>query len=132
MNLYPVSATDLVSVWPFVRKGLEKCVEKAGGHYLPEDVYAGIKGGVLHLFMVEDVGFVVFRRDVDPDAVVLFVFALWVEPNVGMPRGTEVMAAIRFKAREIGAKRIRMQSGRKGWERLPFMDPVATVYESEV
>ena len=134
-----IPATDLARVWPWVRAGLERCLLKAPAHYLPEDVYHELRAGTLTLFTftsekdVEGGGtaFVVLRRDADHDGYVLFVFAL-AAPKGGMAwYGDELMAALDAKAREVGAKRIRMQ-GRKGWSATGYFVPMATIYEREV
>jgi hypothetical protein len=131
-----VPPQQLHEVWGWVRNGLIVAAKRGGGHHLPEDVYGAIKAGVSHLFAVEskgdDVGFIVFQRLADADGPVLFVFALWLEPEAGRPIEQAMYAAVERKAREIGAVRIRMQSAREGWKRRPFFVPVATIYEYEV
>ena len=122
--------------WGWVRNGLIACVEKAGGRYMPEDVYAAIKLGASFLFAVEwrgdDIGFVVLEQQRDPDGLVLFVFAAWFEPGAGLDCEAEFVDALSAKAQEIGARRLRMQSTRKGWGRRKFFRPVATIYEVEL
>jgi glycine/D-amino acid oxidase-like deaminating enzyme len=134
--LRAIAPQQLGKVWGWVRNGLLACVAKAGGHYLPEDVYAAIKTGGAFLFAVEwrgdDVGFVVLEQQRDPDGPVLFVFAAWFEPGAGVVCESEFVMALESKAREIGARRMRMQSARKGWDRRKFFKPVATLFEVEL
>ena len=62
----------------------------------------------------------------------LYVWILWCEPGSALERRQEIFDALEALARELKAKRIRMQSPRNGWERQDYFTPVAAVYEHEV
>ncbi len=132
MTLKPVE--DIYQLWPWVREGLEKCAEKTGERYRPEDVYLMLqsKGAWLYVFERNDnsVGFLVVQRLQDPDGPVLFIFALWGEAF--REYSVQSYGLVEELARSIGAKRIRMQSPRRGWSREKFFTAVTTVYEREI
>lgn len=130
-----VAPTDLHRHWAYVRAGLLRCVTKGGGSYLPEDAYHAIRAGTLVLFMLvaagRPFGFVIVRKEEQPAGVVLFVWAMYTEPGKGRDREAAILDALRGLAVEVGAKRLMMWSGRKGWARRGWRE-AAKVYEMEV
>ena len=131
-----IPPAQLHDVWGWVRNGLMDCIGRTQERWLPEDVFVHIKAGTSHLFAIEhkgdDVGFTVLCQHADSDGPVLFVWALWVEPGAGKPIEGALYEALEQKAREIGARRVRMQSPRKGWERRAYWTQTAAIYEHEV
>lgn len=131
-----IPPAELYDVWGWVRNGLLACFGRTNERWRPEDVYLSLKGGQSHLFAIEskgdEVGFTVLQQHADPDGPVLFVWALWVEPGAGLPIEAQIVRALEGKAGEIKAKRIRMQSPRRGWARRHQFDAVSTVYERSV
>ena len=131
-----IPAAKLYDVWGWVRNGLVDCAGKTQERWLPEDVYLAIKGGSAFLYAIEhkgdEIGFTVLCQHNDPDGPCLFVWAMWTEPGAGAPVEGMICSALEAKAREIGAKRIRMQSPRKGWERKAYWRQTAALYEHEV
>lgn len=134
MNLRPI--TNLHENWGWIRNGLLHCRSKTGDRHLPEDVYVALRAGTSHVFALDrngdDIGFAVLQRQDDPDGACLFVWALWAEPHAARAVEGEIYAALEGKAREIGARRLRMQSARKAWQRERYWREVARVYEHEV
>ncbi len=132
MKLRPI--TDLHKHWPWIRNGLLHCIDKTGERWLPEDVYLAIKAGTSFVFALEthkDVGFVVLQQHNDPDGACLFIWALWTEPGAAREREQAVYAALDEQRRKIGAKRLRMWSPRRAWEREGFWTQVSAIYEHE-
>ncbi len=80
----------------------------------------------------QDVGFVVLTQEYDHDGLVVFVWVIYCTPDSWAKHRPEAYAELSDFARKAGAKRIRMQSPRKGWARDPFFNPIATVYEHEL
>lgn len=134
LKLKPI--TDLHASWPWVRNGLNECFGKTGERSLPEDVYVAIKSGTSFLFALDhggkDVGFTVLQQHMDSDGPCLFIWAMWCQPGHARANEPEVYAALEAKAAEVGAKRLRMWSPRKAWEREPYWRQVSAIYEHEV
>lgn len=130
-----VAPVDLHRHWSMVRQGLLRCAMKGGGEYLPEDAYHGIKAGTLTLFLIVasgcEIGFAILRREEEPSGVVLFVWALWCERGAGARHEAAITEALRAKAGEVGARRLKMWSGRAGWARRGWRE-VTRVWEQEV
>lgn len=132
--LRPVDPRNLHDYWMFVRQGLLQCITKGGGRYLPEDVYHLLRIGSLALFLIgedRNLGFVILRREDEPSGAVLFVYALWLPSGAGEELEAALYKALDAKAYEIGAKRHKMHSSRKGWERCGW-EATQTIYEREV
>lgn len=133
MDLTPLSADEVQADWDWIRAGLLHCIKKTASRYRPEDVYLRLRTDTAWAYALsERAGFAVLTREFDPDGLVLFVWALFSEPYSLRGREGEVYAELVRLARECKAKRIRMQSPRRGWEREPFFNQVAVVYEHEV
>ena len=130
MILKPVTQAQLRDVWPWVKAGLEATIKKCNDDYLAEDVYVSLRQSVSYLYTIEDKGFVILQRHVDPDGPVLFVWCLHA-PGF-MPRADEIMADIDELARSIGATLIRHHSPRGAWERIGYFKPKSVVYERRI
>jgi hypothetical protein len=132
MKLRTLSADDIQAEWDWLRNGLLHCAQKTGAKYRPEDVYLRLRTNTAWAYAFGEDAFLVLTQEYDPDGLVLFVWALWAAP--GSLRGSEgdMYAELERIARETGAKRIRMQSPREGWQRETFFQQVAIVYEHEV
>lgn len=119
--------------WSWIRAGLLAIIEKTKTRMLPEDVYLRLNSNTAWLYVIgEDIGFVVLTQEHDPDGLVMFIWALWIEPGKGREIEMQLYEQLEALACSIKAVRIRMQSPRQGWERRPFFEPVATVFEHEV
>ena len=115
-----------------MRAGLLECFAKTDARFLPEDVYLRLRSGSAWAYDVDGIGFIVLTQEYDPDGLVLFVWALWCERGKLLPIVGEFYQALETLAREAKAKRIRMSSPRKGYERNPFFHPTVMLYEHEV
>lgn len=131
-----VPPTQVFDLWPWINNGIQHCVQKGGGHYGPAEVMLMLARQDAGLYVLEydgdDIGFAVLRSEHDPDGHVMFVFALWTEPGEGKRFERQIYDELEALARSTGARRIRMQSKRRGYGRLPFFHPVGTVYEWEL
>jgi hypothetical protein len=128
--LQPIAAEQIREFWPWVRDGLEQLRARFHEHWIPEDVYASLRGGHSFLFIIGDeLGFIIFQRHMDADGPVLFV---WIIHGDLVAVHLKVCDEIEAMAREMKARRIRMQSPRKGWAKIDFFTAVQTVYEHEL
>ena len=135
IQLIPLTPEQCHEQWGWLRNGILHCAEKTHARYLPEDVYAKIRAGSAWCYVIhngDDIGFFILTQDMDPDGLVMFVWVMWMEPGAARPLDKQIYDALESLARSIKAKRIRMQSPRKGWERQQFFDRVAVIYEHEI
>lgn len=132
--LRPMPASEAREAWGWIRNGLLEVIARCRAIWTPEDVYVAIAAGHAHIYEIENegdaLGFCVLKKLADFDGATLFVWALWGDPGSMQQRSAEIFRQLDMLAQHIGAKRIRMESPRKGWVR--YMDAVATVYEREV
>jgi hypothetical protein len=129
--LTPVAADGLRAVWPWVRIGLEEVQAKTRPEWLPEDVYTAIKGGSAFLFTIgADDGFVIVQRTQAWDGPRLFVWIMWGR-NALAQQQFAIEVELDKLAASIGVRKLRMQSPRKGWERVGWQ-AIETIYEREV
>lgn len=118
---------EIKDTWPMVRKGLERIIEKISPDWIPEDVYMALMCGssTLHLCYTEDEydGFLVLTPVKDYGQSVLFIWCAYGKAKNHMDEIKEI-------ARQIGAKKIRFASPRKGLSKR--YRPITTIYEEEV
>ncbi len=121
-----VKPDELHSVWAFVKAGLEVVRNRCFERWIPEDVYTALKQGGSQLFVAED-GFIVVtpQKDQFSGEQILFIWAAYGTNALVYEEGEKLITQL---AKQIGAKRIQMESPRRGWERRGF-DPVKIVYE---
>jgi hypothetical protein len=112
--------------WSYVRAGLEIVRRRAGGDWLPEDVYTALKNGNSLLYK-RDTGFVVVTPIRDFDGTTAFIWAAYEQDRNFQ---FEVVPEVIEICRELGARRIRWDSTRKGWAR--HYRAVSTTYELEL
>ena len=135
MRLKPLSPDEAYASWGWIRSGLLAVIERnEKARFLPEDVYMRVRNGTAWIWTIgeDEIGFMVLTQEFDPDGLVMYIWALWLEPDSGRPHEGEIYEALEDLARSIKAKRVRMQSSRKAWERREFFEQVSTVYEHEV
>lgn len=136
MKLVPVPIAGLYDRWRYVRNGLLSCIERAESRELPEEYWASLVTGKSSLFMLEhshdEVGFVILQKQQDSDGGAVFVWAMWGEPGALAPREVEIIEGLDAIAREVGAKRLRMQSARPGWAKRQYFTETARIYEREL
>jgi hypothetical protein len=119
----------LYDVWEWVREGLLTVKRRTNAVWVPEDVYAALKARNAVLF-VQDEGFCVLQRTTEADGARLFIWALHA-PKMMRENLDATMNELKTMARAIGAKAIRMQSPRKGWERCGWVAK-EIIYEVEL
>lgn len=136
---------SLHSVWPYVKRGLERVREAVAERWLPEDIFTHIKIGRAQLFLGYDGdhcrGFFVTQtlKDNFTNETYLLVWILWAEPTTGDHFAGvgafvgETMNYIDALARANKATSIRMH-GRRGWERYlkDYFMPVKVEFERKV
>lgn len=142
-DLIPPDA--LHSVWPYVKRGLERVREVSPERWLPEDLYAHLRIGRAHLYTgwheERYLGFFITENKRDPftnDAFVN-VWVLFAEPQQGEHFADvgqfikDTIAFIDTIALNAGAKWIAMD-GRTGWQRMlkGYFEPVKVKYERMV
>jgi hypothetical protein len=136
LTILPMSLLDVRRDWSWVRNGLLEVIGRCKERWSPEDCWTAVQSGNAFVWRVEgagdDLGFMILRRDMDPDGPVLFVWALWTEPGALDKKRGDLFERLRELAHRMGAKRIRMESSRKGWQGLDFFEPVKTIFEAEV
>lgn len=110
-----VAPDDVSKHWKFVREGLQYIVDKTGDRWLPEDVYMHIKSGNMGLYMSDD-GFAVLQPVKGWDGTELYIFCGYSRGghDLVMQESEQIMDI----AKSIGAKRVKFQSNRRGFEKL--------------
>ena len=109
-----ISPNDLFKHWTYVREGLDRIQAKTPENYLPEDVYAGIKAGSLHLYVDDGKCFAILQSIQGWKGLEVHVFAAYsLDPKV-MDYAFDEVKEI---ARKAGASKLTFCTRRKGWER---------------
>ena len=117
---------EWVGLGPCLAKVRSRCNEKG----LPGDIYLALRCGSAFLYLIQvNIGFVIFQRHMDPDGPVLFVWIIYGELA---KVEDDLYAEIEALAVNMQAKRVRMHSPRKGWQRRKYFQPVSTIYEREL
>lgn len=130
--LQPVAPQDLSDIWPWVREGVQDVILKCNERFLPEDVYHSLRLGHSFLYTIDDVGFVIVKRDTDVSGEgALFVWIMWAEPETMRPREEQCFAELAELARKANCRVVRMHSPREGWERRGW-NITHRIYEREV
>ena len=131
-----LSPTRVYAEWGWLRNGLLDLAERTEAHYRPEDAWLRLRTGTAWAYGIgavgDEIGFAILTQEHDPDGLCVFVWAIWCEPGSAAGVKDDIYAGLEMVARAAGAKRIRMQSPRPGWERERFFSRVAVVYEHEV
>jgi hypothetical protein len=119
---------DWRPLWPWVRGGLDGIVAKTNPTWIPEDVYAELKGGTASLFTVGDrAAFFIAKRITDYDGLTFFVWVIW-GPGECVDIWRDVLGDIEAFAKRAGCRHIRMMSPRRGWSRVGWVER-DTIYE---
>lgn len=110
-----VNPVDLHKHWESVRTGIESILDKTGEPFIAEDVYASVKTGASHLYLVDN-GFVVLQniKETYTNDPILFV---WLAYNPGDEDITDdMLGELQKLAKSIGAKTVQWTSPRR-WVR---------------
>ncbi len=115
LTITPMTLPEVRQEWAHIRNGLLEVIGRCKERYEPEDVWTAVMGGNAYAWRIvikgDDIGFLILRREVDVDGPALFI---WCCDELGQ---------------RMGAKRIRMESSRKGWRGMDYFEPVRTIYE---
>lgn len=119
MEFRNIKAEELHSEWAFIKQGLQVILEKTKDRWLPEDIYWLIKQNSIWAYVVFDegvrVGVVLLQLNNGWDGKELYIFGGW---NAGEKDVIEFsMSEILKAGKYAGAKRLKMQSNRRGFER---------------
>jgi len=137
-RLTPVAPSDLHGCWDFVRRGLDILVTQQADTWLPEDVYAMLRGGQMTVFLAARgealEGFVLAMRQAGWAGDVLYWWAAWAEP--GLPDICPTYwAELKRIALSAGCSRMAFASNRRGWEKVApryGFRKRRTIYECEL
>ena len=132
MRFTHVTGDTLHPAWPYVRRGLEKILERCPDSWIPEDVYFAIRSGKASLFIFPG-GFYVAEVLTDPNngSKKLNVWTLYTEPNQEENVRNAIIQSLDTLAAQAGCKATRFVSPRSGWGRYLASDfaEVARIYE---
>jgi hypothetical protein len=134
----PLTLPEVRAAWGWVRNGLLEIIGRCHERWAPEDAWTAIMAGNAHVWTIttasDEIGFLILRKIDDPDGPVLFIWALWTEPNAILRKLPDLHERLIELCHRMGAKRIRMESPRKGWcvlEKLNFTERSVN-YEYEI
>ncbi len=138
LAISPLTQQHVRQEWGWIRNGLLEVIGRCQERWSPEDVWTEVMAGHVFVWRItvahDDIGFLVLRKMDDADGPVLFIWALWTEPDALLRKLPELHERLIEVCHRLGAKRIRMESPRKGWivlERLNFTERSVN-YEYEV
>jgi hypothetical protein len=119
MQFKLIKPEELHSEWDFIKQGIDGILNKIHDRWLPEDIYWLIKQNSIWAYVVfdgdEKLGLVLLQPSAGWDGKELFLFGGF---NIGTKDVIEfALPEILNVARHIGAKRIKFQSPRKGFEK---------------
>jgi hypothetical protein len=136
LTIKPLTLPEVRAAWGWVRNGLLEIIGRCHERWAPEDAWTAIMAGNAHVWTIttasDEIGFLLLRKVDDPDGPAIFVWACWCEPGSLIKHAADLMERIKEVAHRIGAKRIRMESSRKGWAMLDYFDQRSIIYEAEV
>lgn len=136
LTIAPMTLPEVRQDWAWVRDGLLDVIAQCDERWLPEDAWLAVMSSSAFLWRIEvegdDIGFLLLRRDMELDGPVLYIWAMWVEPHELVRRREDVIARLDEIAARVGAKRIRMESSRKGWLGFDYFKPRNTIFEREI
>lgn len=132
MKLRPLTADEVRAEWDGLKPGIERVIAKTGAKFRPEDVYLRLMSKTAWAYAIGEIGGVVFTQEFDHDGLVLFIWLLWTDIGERAPNEASFYAQAEELGRGLKARRIRMMSPRKGWDKDPFFTQVARVYEHEL
>lgn len=136
LTIQPMSLLDVRRDFGWIRNGLLEVIGRCKERFAPEDIWQQVMANVMHVWRIEsshdDIGFLVLRRDVDPDGPVLFIVALWAEPGSLGKHKVELFERLKELSHRMGAVRMRHESSRDEWLAVDYFTPVKRVFECEV
>jgi hypothetical protein len=116
MILTYIHPDNLHNHWDFVKEGLDRIHSRSTDRWKAEDIYWMLKVGNYSLHIVgENEGFAIIQSVKGWDGLEMFVFCAYIVP--GHDVMDEAFNEIKQIGKNIGAKRIRFQSMRRGWEK---------------
>lgn len=116
MSLTYIHPDNLHDHWDFVKEGLTRIHNRSTDRWKHEDIYWMLKAGNYSLHLVEEnKGFVILQLVRGWDGPEMFVFCAYIVPGNDVME--ESLNAVKDIAKQAGARRVRFQSMRKGWEK---------------
>lgn len=111
-----VHPDNLHDHWELVKTGLQRILDRTSDRWKPEDVYHMLKSNVAGLYVQDSgKGFAILQPTRGWDGNEMFIFAGYsVDEHDVVAQEIEQIKDI---ARSIGAKRIKFQTKRRGWEK---------------
>lgn len=129
---------DLRAFWPDIRKGLEIVLQKNPAHWMPEDIFHGVKTGALTCVVGETersdfAAFMVLNMKTGIDGKAVFILAFHNAAEHGSYESN--WESFKHFCETTGAHRLTMLSSRPGWGKLATrlgFNPVETLYELQL
>lgn len=133
LTIAPMTPLEFRRDFGWVRNGLLEVIGRCHERWSPEDAWTEVMGGHAFCWRIEragdDIGFLILKRQMDPDGPVLFIWCAWAEPNSLAKHAQELHDRLVEVAHRMGAVRMRMESPRKGW--AEWFEASSTIWEYE-
>lgn len=117
MEIRHIQVNELQAWWPYIRPGLERCKNKSGETWIPEDVYGNILFGkaLLWVYVVNDKvdGFTVGL----PEGESFHIWCAWAEKPVMLQ---EYLVKMESVLREANYSKLTFSSNRPGWNKVGY------------
>lgn len=112
-----IETEDLHGWWQYIRPGLERCKNKSGETWIPEDVYGNIlfKRALLWVYLENDkvVGFTVGL----PEGESFHIWCAWAEQPLRLAEYLEKMVEV---VKEANYSKLTFSSNRPGWNKVGY------------
>jgi hypothetical protein len=135
-SIAPLTPQQVRESWTFIRSGLQEVIGRCCERYLAEDVWTAVMAGNAHIWKMEnahdEIGFLVLRKEMDPDGPALFLWCAYAEPGSLVKHAPELMERLKELGHRIGAKRLRFESSRTAWSFLDYFEEKSRIYEHQL
>jgi hypothetical protein len=131
-----MTALEVRAGWSWIRKGLQEVIGRCAERYMAEDVWAAVMAGNAFIWKIDsahdEIGFLVLRKENDPDGPALFLWCAYAEPGSLVKHAGELMERLKELGHRMGAKRLRFESPRKAWSFLDYFEEKSRIYEHQL